>query len=300
MSAKKSTKSALGRGFASLIPTDILDESFDTTAEQDEHVSDLRHIKLSEVMADPDQPRRSFDEVSLAELAESIRAHGLLQPIVVTPHKGGYMIVAGERRYRAALQIGLDKIPALVRTLTDQHKLELSLIENLQRSDLNPLETATAYLKLRDQFNLTLDQIGQRVGGKSVAAISNTLRLLRLPQSVRTAVAEGRLSEGQARPLINLDSDIVEKLLPKILAEDWSARTIEQHAAALRANGKQLGAKKTGVSLLVPRYQQTAERFTRRFGTPVQVKANAKGTGQIVIRFKNDAELTRISKLLGK
>ncbi len=300
MSAKKPAKSALGRGFASLIPTDILDESFDPTAEQDEHVSDLRHIKLSEIIADPDQPRRSFDEVSLAELAESIRAHGVLQPIVVTPHKGGYMIVAGERRYRAALQIGLDKIPALVRTLSAQHKLELSLIENLQRRDLNPLETATAYLKLRDQFNLTLDQIGQRVGGKSVAAISNTLRLLRLPQSVRAAVAEGKLSEGQARPLINLDAEVIEKLLPKILAEEWSARTIEQHAAELRARSTQAGAKKAPANLLAPRYKQAAERFTKRFGTSVQVKANAKGTGQIVIRFKNDTELARISKLLGR
>lgn len=300
MSAKKPAKSALGRGFASLIPTDILDESFDPTAEQDEHVSDLRHIKLSEIIADPDQPRRSFDEVSLAELAESIRAHGVLQPIVVTPHKGGYMIVAGERRYRAALQIGLDKIPALVRTLSAQHKLELSLIENLQRRDLNPLETATAYLKLRDQFNLTLDQIGQRVGGKSVAAISNTLRLLRLPQSVRAAVAEGKLSEGQARPLINLDAEVIEKLLPKILAEEWSARTIEQHAAELRARSTQAGAKKAPATLLAPRYKQAAERFTKRFGTSVQVKANAKGTGQIVIRFKNDTELARISKLLGR
>ncbi len=300
MPAKKpAKKSALGRGFSSLIPTDILDESFDPTAAQDEHVSDLRHIKLSEILADPDQPRRSFDDVSIAELAESIRAHGLLQPIVVTPHKGGYMIVAGERRYRAALQIGLDKIPALVRTLTDQHKLELSLIENLQRRDLNPLETATAYLKLRDQFNLTLDQIGHRVGGKSVAAISNTLRLLRLPKVVRGAIVDGKLSEGRARPLIGLDEAIIEKLLPKILAEDWSARAIEQHVAGLRAGHGPVVVTKAATRSVLPRYQQAAERFTKHLGAPVQVKTTMRGSGQIVIRFKNDAELTRISKLLG-
>lgn len=190
----------LGRGLDSLIPTEVLDESFDPTAKQDEQVSDLRNIRLTEIVPDPDQPRRNFDELALDELSASVKEHGILQPIVVTPYQGKYMIVAGERRYRAAERAGLDKVPVLVRTLTNQHKLELSLIENLQRRDLNPLETATAYLKLRDQFNLTLDQIGQRVGGKSVAAISNTLRLLRLPESVREAIADGRLREDKLGP----------------------------------------------------------------------------------------------------
>lgn len=295
MSAKKT---ALGRGFASLIPTDVLDESFDPTAAQDERMSDLRQIKLSEIEPDPDQPRRSFDEVSLGELAESIREHGLLQPIVVTPHKGGYMIVAGERRYRAALQVGLDKIPALVRTLTNQHKLELSLIENLQRRDLNPLETATAYLKLRDQFNLTLDQIGHRVGGKSVAAISNTLRLLRLPEIVRRALAEGLLSEGQARPLINLDHELIEKMLPRILKEGWSARTIEQQVSIAKQHGAGGTTKKPTSLAATQKYTAAADRFTQRLGTSVRVKAMSKGKGQIVISFASDSELARLSKLL--
>ena len=145
MSAKK----GLGRSFDSLIPTELLDESFDPISDQDDRVSDLRYIKLSEIVPDADQPRRVFDEDLLDELAESIKEHGVLQPIVVAPDKNGYKIVAGERRFRASQKVGLEKIPALVRTLSSQHKLELSLIENLQRSDLNPLETATAYLKLR-------------------------------------------------------------------------------------------------------------------------------------------------------
>lgn len=295
MSAKKS---GLGRGFESLIPTELLDESFDPTAKQDEQISDLRHIKLSEIIADPDQPRRSFDDVSLEELSASIKEHGILQPIVVTPHEGKYMIVAGERRFRAAGRAGVDKVPALVRTLSNQHKLELSLIENLQRRDLNPLETATAYLKLRDQFNLTLDQIGHRVGGKSVAAISNTLRLLRLPESVRDALADGRLREGQVRPLINLDPELIEAVLPRILAEEWSARAVEQYVAQAK---KAQPAKTKGNKLSVERpYESDVARIEKRFSAPVRITTTAKGTGQIVISFKSDDEFKRIAKLLEK
>ena len=191
-------KKGLGRGFDSLIPTELLDESFDPTAEQDERVSDLRYIKLASIMPDPDQPRREFDDDALVELSKSIKEHGVLQPVVVRPHGDGYMIVAGERRFRASKLAKLDRIPALVRTLSGQHRLELSLIENIQRRDLNPLETATAYLKLRDQFNLILDDIGKRVG-KTSAAIANTMRLLRLPGAVRDVVARGETTRSEER-----------------------------------------------------------------------------------------------------
>jgi ParB family chromosome partitioning protein len=293
-----SVKKGLGRGFDSLIPTELLDESFDPTAAQDDRVSELRNIKLSEIFADPDQPRRAFDEAALEELAASIAEHGILQPIVVTPHKGGYQIVAGERRYRAAKIAGLDKLPALVRTLTDQHKLELSLIENLQRRDLNPLETATAYLKLRDQFNLTLDEIGQRVGGKSVSTISNTLRLLRLPESVRDALLDGRLREGQARPLVNLDEKVINEVLPRILAEEWSARKIEQFIVQLKKAAASPIENERKKVVATP-YQDETQRLVKRLSTDVSVKTNAKGAGQIVIRFKSDHDFQRIKKLLG-
>jgi len=294
-----SAKKGLGRGFDSLIPTELLDESFDPTAAQDDQVSDLRHIKLTEVAADPDQPRRHFDEVGLEELSASIKEHGILQPIVVTPKAGGYQIVAGERRYRAAKMAGLTKIPALVRTLSNQHKLELSLIENLQRRDLNVLETATAYLKLRDQFNLTLDQIGQRVGGKSVSAVSNTLRLLRLPESVRTALLEGKLREGQARPLVNIDPAIIEEILPQILKEEWSARKIEQFIVQLKKAPKSADPEKKPKIEQQP-YQDTTKRLVQRLATDVSVKTNAKGAGQIIIRFKSDDEFQRLEKLLDR
>ena len=295
MSAKK----GLGRGFDSLIPTELLDESFDPTAAQDDKVSELRHIKLEEIFADPDQPRRSFDEIALSELAASIAEHGILQPIVVTPQKGGYQIVAGERRYRAAKIAGLAKVPALVRTLSNQHKLELSLIENLQRRDLNPLETATAYLKLRDQFNLTLDEIGQRVGGKSVSTISNTLRLLRLPDSVREALLDGRLREGQARPLINREPAVIEEILPRILKEEWSARRIEQFIVQLKKAAKSPIENERKSVTDIP-YEKEVARIGSRLSTNVSVKTNAKGAGQIVIRFKNDTDFQRIKKLIGE
>jgi ParB family chromosome partitioning protein len=297
VSVKKGLKKGLGRGFDSLIPTELLDESFDPTATQDDQVSELRRIKLGEITADPEQPRRYFDETALQELAASIKEHGILQPIVVTPKSGGYMIVAGERRFRAAALAGLDKIPALVRTLTNQHKLELSLIENLQRRDLNVLETATAYLKLRDQFNLTLDEIGHRVGGKSVSTISNTLRLLRLPESVRVALLEGKLREGQARPLVNLDPEIIKEILPQILKEEWSARKIEQYIVQLKKTA-QLPEKMPAKKVTHLPYQDDTQRLTKRFNTEVNVKTNAKGAGQIVIRFKSDEDFQRIQKLL--
>jgi ParB family chromosome partitioning protein len=293
-----SVKKGLGRSFDSLIPTELLDESFDPTASQDDQVSDLRHIKLDEITADENQPRRHFDESALDELAASVEEHGILQPIVVTPYNGGYQIVAGERRFRAAKQAGLDKIPALVRTLTDQHKLELSLIENLQRRDLNVLETATAYLKLRDQFNLTLDQIGVRVGGKSVSTISNTLRLLRLPESVRQALADGRLREGQARPLVNVDPEIIEGILPQILKEEWSARKIEQYIVQLKKHDQNPFESKPKVSE-VP-YEEDTNKLVKRLKTDVSVKTNAKGAGQIIIRFKSENEFKRLQKLLNE
>jgi len=292
-----STKKGLGRSFDSLVPTELFDESFDPTAEQDDKVSELRTIKVTQISPDPNQPRRVFDELALEELASSIREHGILQPIVVTPRGDGYQIVAGERRYRAAQKAGLEKIPALVRTLSDQHKLELSLIENLQRRDLNAMETATAYLKLRDQFNLTLEQIGQRVGGKSVSTISNTLRLLRLPEAVRTAVVEGKLSEGQARPLVNLEPEVINELLPLILKEEWSARKIEQYIVQLKKITK-TPMESAHKPVKVP-YETDANRFVKRLSTDVSIKTNAKGAGQIVIKFKNDRDFQRIQKLLG-
>lgn len=285
----------LGRGFESLIPTDLLDESFDPTAQQDEKVSQFREIAVTKISADPDQPRRRFEEEPLNELAESIKLHGVLQPVIVIATAEGYQLVAGERRWRAASRAGLKTVPALVRSLDSQNKLEVSLIENLQRTDLNAIETATAYLKLRDQFNLTLDEIGQRVN-KSAVAVSNTMRLLKLPKIVQTAIDEGKLTEGQARPLIGQDDAFVAEVLPIILKEGWSARKIEQYMVDSRAKQKAAPEKKP----IVEAPQVQLDHWQRRLGTQnVAIRTNSRGAGQITIKFKSQAELEKIEKLLG-
>lgn len=285
-------KKGLGRSFDSLIPTDLLDESFDPTADQDSQTSELRFLKPADITPDPDQPRRHFDEASLAELSASVAEHGILQPIVVTVKNGGYQIVAGERRYRAAVLAKLEKIPAIVRTLTDQHRLEVSLIENIQRRDLSPIETATAYAKLRDQFNLTLDEIGARVGDKSVSAVSNTLRLLKLPKEVQQAVQDGRLSEGQARPLIGLDEEFIHDFMPRIIKEGWSAREVERYIAQVKQGEKrQRVVKKNAV------YMADAMRIGEQLKAPVDIRVGAKGAGTIMIKFKDQEELDRIKKV---
>jgi len=292
-----SNKKGLGRGFESLIPVELLDESFDPTASQDQQVSELRQIKIEEITADPEQPRRKFDDDTLEELAASIREHGILQPIIVTPFRGGYRIVAGERRFRAAKIAGIKKLPALVRTLSDQHKLEISLIENLQRQDLNVMETATAYLKLRDQFNLTLEEIGKRVGNKSVSAVSNKLRLFKLPTFVHKALVDGEITEGQIRPLIGLDDDTLKSILPKIIKENWNSRKIEQFVVDFKKN-RANRAVPVEKRITEQPYKAQLLSMKNRLKTDVRIQSNSKGAGKITIVFKNEEEFNRLQELL--
>ena len=290
-------KKGLGRGFDSLIPTDLLDDSFDTTREIEEKVSELRNLDIDSITADPDQPRRTFDAEALAELSESIREHGVLQPIIVVKKGSGFQIVAGERRFRASKIAGLETIPALVRTLTDQNKFELSLIENLQRRDLNSIETATAYQKLRDQFNLTNEAIGKRVN-KSQSAVQNTMRLLKLPKMVREAIAEGKLTEGQARPLVSWDEAFVNEIVPRIIAEEWSARKVEQYVVNAR-NGKDQPKAQT-VKETESRHESKIVSLRSHLKTDVNIRVNNKGAGTIVIKFTDEKDLDRLQKLLDK
>lgn len=287
-------KKGLGRSFDSLLPTELLNETFDPTASEDQKVSELRHININDIVPDQDQPRRSFDEAALNELTASIKEHGVLQPLVVVPHDGKFQIVAGERRYRASKKAGLGKVPAIVRTLSAQHRLEISLIENLQRRDLNALETATAYLKLRDQFNMKLDEIGARVGGKSIATISNALRLLQLPDNAKQALIDGDISEGHARQILALDNKSAQDdLLKHVINEAWSVRRAEQFVIGYKRG--QVGDKKSSAVRSTLTETPLTKGLSKRLSTEVKIKTTAKG-GQLVINFKDEKDLERITK----
>ncbi len=220
----------LGRSFDSLIPTELIDDEFDPTAIEDKKSSELKELSIESVIRDEEQPRKEFNKEAIEALAASIKEHGVLQPIVVTPEDGKYKIVAGERRWRASKMAGLTKIPAIIRSLDTQNRLELSIIENAQREDLNAIELATAYAKLKTQFNLTAKDIASRVG-KSEASIVNTMRLLNLPDDVKKTMVKEKLSEGVMRPLVTMDEAMMRKVLPKIVDEGWTARKVERYVA---------------------------------------------------------------------
>lgn len=220
----------LGRGFESLIPTELIDDEFDPTLAEDKKTSQLKELKIEDIVRDEEQPRREFNQEAIEALAASIKEHGVLQPIVVTKEDGKYKIVAGERRWRASKIAGLTKIPAIVRTLDSQNRLELSIIENAQREDLNAIELATAYAKLQTQFNLSTEDIAAKVG-KSEQAIQNTMRLLTLPDEAKKIMVKEKLTEGVMRPLISRDEDTINKILPKIVSEGWTARKVERYFA---------------------------------------------------------------------
>lgn len=295
--SKKTALRGLGRGFDSLIPTTVLDEALDPSAAQDRAVSELRNVPVSAVVPNPHQPRRLFEPGALQELANSIKEHGVLQPIVVTQKDSKtYELVAGERRLRASQMAGLGEIPALVRSYKDQHKLELALIENLSREDLNPLEVATAYIKLQQQFNLTLEQISKRVGGKALSTISNTMRLLALPENAKTALIRGQITEGHARQILAIQEPLVQQeLLDLIVKNEWSVRKTEQFVIGYKEGQKnrEIAAAKTRSE--TPGTQQLAKQL----GTKITIRNMAHG-GRLIIDFTSDDDLERITKFLLK
>ena len=292
-------KKGLGRGFSSLIPTEmIVDEKIDSELGLEYDKSQLKELKISDISPDPEQPRRHFNKEKLEELANSIRIHGVLQPIVVVRKNSKFLIVAGERRYRASKLAGLERVPAVVRELSDQNRLELSLIENIQRDNLNVLEMAEAYSKLREQFNLTAKEIGERVGGRSESAVLNTLRLLRLPQLVKDYIISGELKEGQARPLLKIDEETIKKILPKIIEENWSSRKIEQFLVNYKKQIEE--SKKVEPKKVNNPFEKTVKHISKKLSADVDIKTSARGSGKIVIKFKSEEELKRLEEILSK
>lgn len=292
-------KKGLGRGFSSLIPTEmIIDEKIDSELGLEYDKSQLKELKISDISPDPEQPRRHFNKEKLEELVNSIRIHGVLQPIVVVRKNSKFLIVAGERRYRASKLAGLERVPAVVRELSDQNRLELSLVENIQRDNLNVLEMAEAYLKLREQFNLTAKEIGERVGGRSESAVLNTLRLLKLPQIVKDYVISGELKEGQARPLLKIDEETIKKILPKIIEENWSSRKIEQFLVNYKKQIEE--SKKVEPKKVNNPFEKTVKHISKKLSADVDIKTSARGSGKIVIKFKSEEELKRLEEILSK
>ena len=277
----------LGRGFEALIPTDLVDEEFDLTAKEDKKSSKLVELKLDEIIRDEEQPRREFDKEAIEALAASIKEHGVLQPIVVTKEDGKYKIVAGERRWRASKIAGLTTIPAIIRTLDSQNRLELSIIENAQREDLNPLELATAYAKLENQFNLSTEDIAAKVG-KSESSVTNTLRLLNLPEAAKKIMVEKKLSEGVMRPLVSQEEKTIMKLLPRIVNEEWTARKVERY---LTENTKKSSAKDIKRSV----YAKDERILSEKYNTVAVIKGRS-----LTFKCKKEADLQELIKVLAK
>lgn len=284
-------KRGLGRGFESLIPTQLLEEEFDPTRGQDE--KELKDIKIEQVVPNPHQPRATFDEAALQELANSIKEHGVVQPIVVTQKGSDYELVAGERRLRASKLAGLTKIPAIVRSYTDQTKLELALIENLQREDLNALEIATAYLKLNQQFNLSYRDISVKAG-KALSTVSNTLRLLGLPKTAKSALINGEITEGHARQILAIQEPTVQQeLLDLIVKNAWTVRKAEQFVIGYKEGKKD----RVVAAAKVLTETDNTKAIGSRIKAKVTIRHMAKG-GQLIIRFKDENDLQRISSSL--
>jgi len=249
-------------------------------------------IDLDRITPNPRQPRTAMDEAALAELADSIREHGILQPLIVTHAGSGYTLVAGERRWRAARAAGLRTVPALVKDTTPRQLLELALVENIQRQELNPLEEASAYQQLVEEHSLKQDEVAHRVG-KSRSAVANSLRLLKLPPEAKLALAEGRITEGHARGILALPTlEQQLKLLAAILAGNFTVRQSEE--AARRGSRKQNPLD----SIKAAEIAEVEERLRELLRTKVELHRGKKG-GRLVIHFYSDEELEGIFQALG-
>lgn len=278
------SKQVLGRGLGALIPSQ---------AEPEGESRHFQMISLAEISPNPMQPRQTFDSERLAELANSLKQDGMMQPLVLKKNGSGYHIIAGERRYRAAKLAGLDKVPATVmENVDDTRMLELALIENVQREDLNPIELAEAYRRLIEQCGLTQQQLSERVG-KSRTAVTNQLRLLRLPESVGRYLRDGRLTEGHARSLLAMDSEeAMLKMADAIVSGELSVRQVE---------GKVSSGKKRRLipKRKLPALADAESQLKRLLGTSVKIVPGLK-RGRIEIEYYSDDDLNRLLELFAR
>jgi ParB family transcriptional regulator, chromosome partitioning protein len=282
MTVRPERSQGLGRGLASLIP------------QRHPGQPSTIEIPTGRVGVNPRQPRKRFDSDSLASLTASIVEHGVLQPILVTETIDGYQLVAGERRLRAAQAAGLDRIPAVVRQLADRDQLELALVENLQREDLDPLETADAYRQLIDEFGFSQEDLAARVG-RARSTVANTLRLLELAPGIQAAVADGRLTEGHGRALGGLAPEFRDRVLDSVIGQELSVRQTEELVRRLREPKPQpegLATRRAD-----PDLERVEEDLRRALGTKVSLARSRRG-GRIVIEYYSDEELGRLYERL--
>ena len=288
-------RNALGRGLDALLSMEEV---------KTEGSSSINEIELSKISVNPNQPRREFDETALEELADSIREIGIIQPITLRKVSDDeYQIIAGERRYRASQKAGLDTIPAYIRTADDENVMEMALIENIQREDLNSVEIALAYQHLIEQYDLTQERLSERVGKKRTT-IANYLRLLKLPAPIQMALQNKQIDMGHARALIPVDDPEVQlALYEQILAQGLSVRNVEEMVRNI-AEGIQpeLPEKKKSdrKPILPEEFKLLKDHLSRYFNTKVQLTCNEKGKGKITIPFATEEELEQLIGLLDK
>lgn len=287
----------LGKGLDVMIPN-IVGESKEKKQKKDEQEKSAETtIAITKVEPNRKQPRKFFDEDSLQELADSIKQFGLLQPILVQDRKDYYEIIAGERRWRAARLAGLKEVPVIIKNYSDQEIVEIALIENIQREDLNPIEEAQAYKRLLEEFNLKQDEVAERVS-KSRVAVTNSIRLLKLSERVQQMVIDDMISTGHARALLAVEDEEEQyALAQKIFDEKLSVREIEKIVKNLHKPSK---VKKMDDKALQAIYLDIEEKLKQRLSTKVAVTSKGEGAGKIEIEFYNHEDLDRILEMIGK
>jgi len=300
---KKFNKSVLGRGLDEIEGAGKgLDALIDTTGIKTQGSSTINEISISLIDANPNQPRREFDPQALQELADSITQIGIIQPITLRQVDGGrYQIIAGERRWRASQLAGLTTLPAYIRTINDEHVMEMALVENIQREDLNDIEVALAYQHLLENDGMTQEKVAKRVG-KSRAAVANYLRLLKLPAQVQMALQKKEIDMGHARALLSLDSPSMQiKLFKEVEKNGYSVRKVEELVQNLKqGNDIETSKKNIAAKKLPEEYNILKDRLSRFLNTRIQMTCTPKGKGKITIPFTNEEDLERIMNLFDK
>lgn len=298
--AAKSAR-GLGKGLDALIPSaQIPKRAAEGTTEVSEDKGQEKLVKITKVEPNREQPRKNFDEDALQELADSIKQFGLLQPILVQDRKTHYEIIAGERRWRAAKLAGLKEVPVIIRDYTDQEIVEISLIENIQREDLNPIEEAQAYKRLLTEFNLKQDEVAERVS-KSRTAVTNSMRLLKLCDEVQQMIIDDMLSTGHARALISIEDPEQQYMIAqKIFDEKLSVREVEKLVKDLNKPEKPKKESNKEDKSLDIIYEAIEEKLKQSLGTKVEISSKGNGAGKLEIEFYNHDDLDRIIELLSK